>query len=495
MRILLTGATGYIGKRLLPVLLEEGHEVWCCVRDAKRFLPPDIPTGEVHIITVDFLKQETLGDEAPESFDVAYYLMHSLASKVNAFEDLEEKVVTNFLQSVADKHLQQIIYLSGMVNNKELSVHLRSRLKVEEMLNSGHTPVTTLRAGIIVGSGSASFEIIRDLVEKLPVMVAPRWLDTKIQPIAIRDVIDLLRQVKGEEKYYGQHFDIGGPDVLTYKEMLLIYSEVRDLKRYIFTLPIMTPRLSSYWLYFVTSTSYPLAVNLVNSMKIDVVCQDRRLQEDLGQEGITYKQSVELAFQRIKQNVVASSWKDSAVSSIPSMEVSQFIEVPTYGCFKDIQAREVPTDRREEVIDNLWAIGGNRGWYYGTSLWKIRGYMDKLAGGVGLRRGRTSPTNIEPGDALDFWRVLVAERDAGRLLLFAEMKLPGQAWLEFRYEEGENGKADKLIQQATFRPSGVAGRLYWYAVLPFHGFIFKGMLRNLIQYGKSDKKIPQSAAD
>ena len=398
------------------------------------------------------------------------------------------------MRSVADKKLQHIIYLSGMVNNEELSVHLRSRLKVEEMLNEGPTPVTTLRAGIIVGSGSASFEIIRDLVEKLPIMVAPRWLDTKIQPIAIRDVINLLRKVKGEEKYYDQHFDVGGPDVLTYKEMLLIYSDVRELKRYIFTLPVMTPRLSSYWLYFVTSTSYPLAVNLVNSMKIDVVCRDRKLQEELGQEGIPYKEAVEMAFQRIKQNVVTSSWKDAAVSSKPSMQVNQFIEVPTYGCFTDYQERELPKGGKK-CWTILWAIGGDRGWYYGTALWKIRGYMDKLVGGVGLRRGRTSPTNIEPGDSLDFWRVLVADRAAGRLLLFAEMKLPGQAWLEFRLEEGKKGEADTLVQQATFRPSGVAGRLYWYAVLPFHGFIFKGMLKNLIQYSDGRKKISPSAAE
>ena len=489
MRILLTGATGYIGKRLLPVLLEEGHEVWCCVRDPKRFVPPDIPGGSVETITVDFLKQDTLGEGAPETFDVAYYLMHSLASKVNAFEDLEKKVVQNFLQSVSTKQLQQIIYLSGMVNNEELSVHLRSRLQVEEMLNEGPTPVTTLRAGIIVGSGSASFEIIRDLVEKLPVMVAPRWLNTKIQPIAIRDVIDLLRRVKGEKAYFDQHFDIGGPDVLTYKEMLLIYADVRDLKRYIATLPVMTPRLSSYWLYFVTSTSYPLAVNLVNSMKIDVVCKDRRLQKDMGQKGISYRRAVELAFQRIKQNVVASSWKDSAVSSIPSMKVSQFIEVPTYGCFKDYQRQPIPKGKRERVLDNLWAIGGDRGWYYGTALWKLRGYLDKLVGGVGLRRGRTSPTHIEPGDALDFWRVLVADRDAGRLLLFAEMKLPGQAWLEFRWEKGKEGEKDTLVQEATFRPSGVAGRLYWYAVLPFHGFIFQGMLKNLIRFKSADSSL------
>lgn len=481
MRILLTGATGYIGKRILPVLLEEGHEIWCCVRDPKRFMPPKHSAGQVKIITIDFLKSHALGEEVPETFDVAYYLMHSLASKVNAFEDLEEQVVRNFLKAVENKNLKQIIYLSGMVNNAELSVHLRSRLKVEEMLNSGSTPVTTLRAGIIVGSGSASFEIIRDLVEKLPVMVAPRWLNTRIQPIAIRDVINLLARVKGKGKFYNQHFDIGGPDVLTYKEMLLIYSEVRGLKRYIFTLPVMTPRLSSYWLYFVTSTSYPLAVNLVNSMKIDVVCQDRKLQEELGQPGIPYKEAVEMAFQRIKQNVVTSSWKDAAVSSNTSMQVNQFIEVPEYGCFKDRRQATVPSDQREAVLHNLWSIGGDRGWYYGTALWKIRGYMDKVMGGVGLRRGRTSPTNIEPGDALDFWRVLAADREEGRLLLYAEMKLPGQAWLEFQYET-RKGQPDLLTQTATFRPSGVAGRLYWFAVLPFHSFIFKGMLRNMIRY-------------
>jgi uncharacterized protein YbjT (DUF2867 family) len=262
MRILLTGATGYIGKRILPVLLEEGHEIWCCVRDPKRFVPPKHSSGEVHTLTIDFLKSHALGEEVPKQFDVAYYLMHSLASKVNAFEDLEEKVVNNFLKAVEGKGLKQIIYLSGMVNNEELSVHLRSRLKVEEMLNSGKTPVTTLRAGIIVGSGSASFEIIRDLVEKLPVMVAPRWLETRIQPIAIRDVIDLLDRVKGKEQFYGQHFDIGGPDIISYKQMMQQYSENRNLHLTIFTVPVMTPKLSSYWLYFVTSTSYKLASNL-----------------------------------------------------------------------------------------------------------------------------------------------------------------------------------------------------------------------------------------
>ncbi len=297
MRILLTGATGYIGKRLLPFLLQEGHEVWCCVRDKDRFQAPEHEKGSIHTLEIDFLEANRLPEKAPEQFDVAYYLMHSMASVINDFEDLEAKVARQFLKAIEDKKVKQIIYLSGMVNAEELSNHLESRLQVEKILNEGHPAVTTLRAGIIVGSGSASFEIVRDLVEKLPVMVAPRWLNTLCQPIAIRDVIDLLVQVAGQEKYYHQQFDIGGPDVLTYKDMLLQYAEVRQLKRYIKTLPVMTPRLSSYWLYFVTSTSYPLAVNLVNSMKVDVVCADQRLQEDLGQQPVSYKRAVELAFQ------------------------------------------------------------------------------------------------------------------------------------------------------------------------------------------------------
>lgn len=482
MRILLTGATGYIAKRLLPFLLEEDHEIWCCVRDKDRFQPPEHHKGSIHTLEIDFLEQNELPPQAPDHFDAAYYLMHSMASVINKFEDLEAKVARQFIQSISDKKVDQIIYLSGMVNAEELSQHLESRLQVEHILNEGHPGVTTLRAGIIVGSGSASFEIIRDLVEKLPVMVAPRWLNTLCQPIAIRDVISLLTQVAGKKEYYGQQFDIGGPDVLTYKDMLLQYAEVRQLKRYIYTLPVMTPRLSSYWLYFVTSTSYPLAVNLVNSMKVDVVCEDQQLQKELGQDPIPYKRAVELAFLKIRQNLVVSSWKDAMVSSKQQMDIERFIEVPEFGTFDDVREKDFPKGEKERVMDNMWAIGGDRGWYYGNWLWKLRGYLDKLVGGVGLRRGRTSPSDINAGDALDFWRVLAADREKGRLLLYAEMKLPGQAWLEFKLIP--SGKEDTITikQTATFRPSGLWGRIYWFMVLPFHYFIFEGMLNNLVHY-------------
>jgi uncharacterized protein YbjT (DUF2867 family) len=488
MKILLTGATGYIGKRLLPFLLEEGHEVYCCTRDKRRFSPPPHENGQVHAVEVDYLESTQLPDDAPEEIDAAYYLMHSMSSSVNKFESLEEKVARNFLKSLQDRPVQQIIYLSGMVNAEELSTHLKSRLKVERILDDSPIPLTVLRAGIIVGSGSASFEIIRDLVEKLPVMVAPKWVNTRSQPIAIRDVIELLKGVLGREDCYDEHYDIGGPDILTYKEMLLKYAEVRNLKRYILTVPVLTPRLSSYWLYFVTSTSYPLAVNLVNSMKVDVVCNDQRLQAKLGQDPIPYKEAVQLAFQKIRQNLVASSWKDAAVSSKTKLDLDQFVEVPEYGCFKDEQTMSIPADRREEVLRNIWSIGGDRGWYYGNILWRIRGYLDKIAGGVGLRRGRTSPTDIEPGDALDFWRVLAANKEKGRLLLYAEMRLPGQAWLEFNIPPAENDQSKiEITQVATFRPSGLWGRIYWYILWPFHVFIFKGMLQNIIRFKSNSR--------
>lgn len=486
MKILLTGATGYIGKRLLPFLLEQGHEVYCCTRDKERFTPPPHEKGQIKIIEIDFLNTDELPDNAPAQLDAAYYLMHSMSSSVNNFEELEEKVAKNFISSVANRQLDQLIYLSGMVNTDKLSAHLKSRLKVEEILSEGAFSLTTLRAGIIVGSGSASFEIVRDLVEKLPVMVAPKWVKTKCQPIAIRDVVCLLRDVLGKEEFYDDHYDVGGPDILTYKEMLLQYAEVRDLKRYIITVPVLTPRLSSYWLYFVTNTSYPLAVNLVNSMKIDVVCEDQELQKKLGQDPIPYKEAVRLAFQKIRQNLVVSSWKDAAVSSSQELDLEEYIQVPDNGVLTDKKVRTIAAEERERVVNNIWAIGGPRGWYYGNFLWRIRGYLDKLFGGVGLRRGRTSPDKIEPGDALDFWRVLVANKEKGRLLLYAEMKLPGQAWLEFNIEPSDDKDQIKVEQIATFRPSGLWGRMYWYLVLPFHLFIFRGMLNNAIKYRGSE---------
>ena len=483
MRILLTGATGYIGKRLLPVLLEEGHEIICCVRDKSSFETQKSWDGRVDLFEVDFLKEIDV-EQAPLDFDVAYYLIHSMSAAIGDFKSLEQKAAQNFCAFIEQSHCRQIIYLTGIVNNNDLSDHLQSRLDVEQILNDCSVPLTALRAGIIIGSGSASFEIIRDIVEKLPVMVAPRWLDTKCQPIAIRDVIRCLTGVLLREDCYHKNFDIGCDDVLTYKEMLQGYAEARKLKRWILTIPIMTPRLSSYWLYFVTSTTYELAVNLVNSMKIDVVCRDNKLREMLGIEAVSYHRAVELAFDKIQQHMVISSWKDSLVSSSSMGSLGDYLVVPEYGCFEDKKQLQITNNKVEAVWENILSIGGKRGWYYANFLWRIRGYLDKLVGGIGLRRGRTNPTRVSPGDALDFWRVLVADDEEKRLLLYAEMKLPGEAWLQFHITE-EKG-VPVIRQKATFRPFGILGRLYWYMVLPLHFFVFNGMIRNIERFRAND---------
>lgn len=475
MKILLTGATGYIGKRLLPVLAEAGHEIVCCVRDSARFNPPESIKQKVSVIEVDFLDEKTL-ERVPKDIDAAYYLIHSMASSTD-YKSLEHISAINFKKSLEDSNIKHVIYLSGIVNESELSEHLSSRRNVESELGKGNYNFTALRAGIIIGSGSASFEIIRDLVEKLPFMITPKWLKTKCQPIGISDVILFLIKSLFNEKTFNRNFDIGGPDVLTYKEMLLGFAKHRNLKRTILIVPVMTPKLSSYWLYFVTSTSYKLAVSLVESMKIEVVCRDNSINSILGIEPIGYQQALKKAFDKIERNEIISSWKDSYVSSGMDHNVSSHIEVPIYGCFMDKRKRKF--ENRECVVNKIWSIGGETGWYYGNWLWRLRGFLDKIVGGVGLRRGRTNLNSIMTGDAVDFWRVLYANKNEGRLLLFAEIKLPGEAWLEFKIV------GDQLEQTATFRPLGLLGRLYWYSVLPFHGFIFKGMVRNITKHNKA----------
>jgi uncharacterized protein YbjT (DUF2867 family) len=470
VKILLTGATGYIGKRLLPVLIESGHEVVCCVRNKNRFPFNHLLSNRVTLIEADFLNKETL-TTIPKDIQGAYYLVHSMSSGSSDFDQLETKSAEIFKACMNETNVEHVVYLSGIVNDKNLSRHLASRKNVESILASGKYNFTTLRAGIIIGSGSASFEIIRDLVEKLPVMVAPKWIRTRSQPIAIRDIIGFLEKTLLNKATYNASFDIGGPDILTYKQMLLQYAEIRKLKRLIITVPVLTPRLSSYWLYFVTSTSYSLAVKLVDSMKVEVVCKDNNLAELLNTKPLTYREAVRSAFQKIEQNAIVSSWKDSLVSGRLNTDLSQYVEVPVNGCFKD--RKELRIEDKEAVLSNIWSIGGETGWYYADYLWKVRGFIDKLFGGVGLRRGRTSRKEINAGDTLDFWRVLLADKVQRRLLLFAEMRLPGEAWLEFKIE------GNTLIQEATFRPSGVYGRLYWYMLVPFHFFIFNGMIKNL----------------
>ncbi len=473
MKILLTGVTGYVGKRLLPVLIEKGHSVICCVRDKNRLTIRKNMLERVEIIEIDFLQNREL-NVIPKDIDIAYYLIHSMATSSEKFDLLESKTAINFKTHMEATHVKQVIYLSGISNEDKLSKHLKSRRKVEELLQSGKYQLTVLRAGIIVGSGSASFEIIRDIVEKLPLIIAPKWILTKTQPISIRDVITYLSGVIMNERCFNRTFDIGGPEILTYKEMMLQYAAERKLKRKIISTSLISPRISSYWLFFITSVSYNLAVSLVESMKTEVVCRNNDLGKILKINPITYDQALKNAFLRIKQDLVLSSWKDSMISSNLGLSLSDFIEVPQYGCYINEKMYKVQDVNR--VLQNIWSIGGEKGYYYANWLWKIRGFFDRLVGGVGLLRGRTSIREIFPGDALDFWRVLYASVEKKRLLLFAEMKLPGEAWLEFRIDE-EN----VLHQTATFRPRGLWGRLYWLATSPFHFFIFNGMIKNIVE--------------
>ena len=469
MKILLTGANGYIGKRLLPVLVQQGHFVVCCVRDSDRFKVEASLIEKIQVIQIDLLDQASLFT-IPLDVEVAYYLVHSMSTSKN-YDELEQISAANFSAALARTSIRQVVYLSAISNAKNLSKHFTSRKNVETELAKGKFALTTLRAGIIIGSGSASFEIIRDLVEKLPVMVTPKWVKTKTQPIGITDVITILSSVVDVHETFNKNFDIGGPDVFTYKGMMLGYASARNLKRKIWVVPVMTPRLSSYWLYFVTSTSYRLATSLVNSMKVEAVCKKNNLYDILKIQPISYLEALKKAFAKIENNAIVSSWKDAYSSSGFNINVSEFINVPSYGCFKDV--RKLPIQNRLKTMDKIWRIGGQTGWYSVDWLWRLRGFIDKLVGGVGLQRGRTNVDNIDAGDTLDFWRVLYASKEEGRLLLFAEMKLPGEAWLEFRIEE------NNLVQTATFRPLGVAGRLYWYLVYPFHGIIFKRMIQNL----------------
>jgi uncharacterized protein YbjT (DUF2867 family) len=471
MKILLTGVTGYVGKRLLPVLIEKGHSVVCCVRERGRLNIPKNMLEKVEVIEIDFLKDQT-ENILPVDIDVAYYLIHSMATSSEKFDHLESKAALNFKSQLEKTSVKQVIYLSGITNEYKLSKHLRSRRKVEEMLASEKYALTVLRAGIIVGSGSASFEIIRDIVEKLPLMIAPKWILTRTQPISIRDVIAYLTGVILHPQCKNRTFDIGGPEILTYKDMMLQYARQRKLKRSIYTTPLISPKISSYWLFFITSVSYKLAISLVESMKTEVVCRNNDLEKILKIQPITYEQALKNAFMKIQQNLVLSSWKDSMISSNLGLSLSDFIEVPVFGCYKNEKTCQITDVNR--VMQNIWSIGGEKGYYYANWLWKIRGFFDQLVGGVGLLRGRTSPREIYPGDALDFWRVLFASREKQRLLLFAEMKLPGEAWLEFRIDEN-----NILHQTATFRPHGIWGRLYWIATSPFHFFIFDGMIRNI----------------
>ncbi len=481
MKVLLAGANGYIGTRLIPVLLEKGHTVVCLVRDKRRFHEQNDYSERVTLLTGDLLKEESI-ESIPLDIDAAYYLVHSMA-QADDFTMLEELSAHNFVVALNKTKCRQLIYLSGITNADNLSNHLLSRRHVEDVLRESTAALTVLRAAIIIGSGSSSFEIIRDLTEKLPVMTVPRWVNTKCQPIAIRDVLGYLEGVLMNESSFHKTFDIGGPDVLTFKEMMLTYAKVRKLDRYIVTLPFLSPKISSYWLYFVTSTSYSLAQSLVDSMKNETIMINHDIDSVVRRDCITYEEALELAFNKIEQNSIVSSWKDALNNGYLTSGFMDQIKVPQNGTL-EYKVKQPFNRASAEVLKNIMAIGGNRGWYYWDWIWSIRGFLDKLFGGVGSRRGRTSNVSVSPGDVIDFWRVLLADKTNNRLLLYAEMKLPGEAWLEFKIIERHNQTF--LSQVATFRPKGLWGRLYWYMMWPFHLFIFKGMAKRITDFKEGE---------
>jgi uncharacterized protein YbjT (DUF2867 family) len=478
VKVLITGANGYIGARLIPKVIEAGHEVVLLVRSAARLhLPSDF---KVTIIEGDLTNIASL-EKIPGDIDLVYYLVHSMSQSAQQFAEMEAISAYNFRDRISRTKAKQIIYLSGLVNDPNLSRHLSSRKHVDEILRGDLSLSQTLMAGIIIGSGSASFEIIRDLVEKVPIMITPKWVENKTQPIAVRDVLDYLIFVLGNPVTFGHAFEIGGPDVLTYRELLMQYAKIRKLKRFMIKVPVFSPNLSSYWLYFITSASYPLARSLVESLKNNAVCKENSIQLIYPKKLLTYEEAVRRALDVIEENKVPSSWKDAMGQTHLSSDLSIYINVPENGVLKEII--RVPFSVPIEALQKeIWSLGGSRGWLYMNWAWKIRGFFDKIVGGIGLRRGRRDPVEVHSGDALDFWRVVVADKINHRLLLYAEMRLPGEAWLEFKIFSTTSG--NELNQIATFRPRGLLGRLYWYMLYPLHWLIFRGMARKIVTLAK-----------
>lgn len=489
MHILITGANGYIGLRLLAELSATEHRVTAVVRNADR-VPADILTlfgqeknnQRLTILEADFLEPPASLPDCPPDIDAAYYLIHSMGGG-DEFEEREATCAQTFCQWIDDCHARQIIYLSGLPPaGQKLSRHLASRQNVQRILSNSTAPLTTLQASIIVGSGSASFEIIRDLCEKLPVMITPRWAQTRCQPIAVRNVIEYLIGVLGKSEAYSKSYDIGGPKVITYLQMLRGYSHARKLRRFILTVPVFSPRLSSYWLSIVTATNYRLAKALVGSLHMETICRETSIQKLLPIKLLDYDEAIERAFSKIAQNRVPSTWYGALSSGNLSPRQIQSIQVPEFGVLRDQQSTENKVSRNE-IIDAVWTMGGKNGWPSMLWAWKIRGIMDQFIGGIGMRRGRRHPNELKPGDALDFWRVIVADKKRGRLVLYAEMKLPGEAWLSLEVTD------DRLIQTATFRPHGLFGRLYWYSTYPFHLILFPAMAR-ILASGWPERTIP-----
>jgi uncharacterized protein YbjT (DUF2867 family) len=476
MRILVTGATGYIGGRLIPALLERGHQVRCLARDPAK-LSQHPWRSQVEVAQGDVLDRASL-DTALAGCDASYYLVHSMDGSGDDFGQRDRSAAAIFRDAAADAGLHRIVYLGGLGRGNGLSPHLASRQEVGRVLADGPVPVTELRAAVIIGSGSVSFEMVRHLTEVLPIMITPRWVGTRCQPIAIRNVLQILANVLDEPGGDDHVYEIGGPDVLTYADMMAGYAEVAGLRpRILVSVPVLTPALSSLWVGLVTPLPTGVARPLVESLRNEVVVTDLGDTRRLAGELIPYRAAVEAALRRSGNREVATRWDAAGGPALP---------LPTdpnwSGGLLVADQRSIHVDASpEEVFRAFSRIGGDVGYHGFDWAWQLRGLFDSLIGGVGLRRGRRDPDFVRPGEAVDFWRVAVVE-PGRRLQLYAEMKLPGDAWLEWEVVPTADGS--RLIQSAHFAARGLLGRAYWYALVPFHVVIFGRMIRSIGRYAE-----------
>ncbi len=469
--ILVTGASGYIGGRLVPQLLEKGHSVRCLARDPRKLSGRGWGDG-VEVVAGDVLDRDSLRP-ALVGCGVAYYLVHSMAGGERGFDERDRTAAGNFAEAAAEAGLEQIIYLGGLGKRADpQSAHLGSRHEVGDILRAGNVPTIELRAAMIIGAGSASFEMMRALVERLPVMICPRWVKTRSQPIAVRDVLTYLIGCLAIPGGRNESFDIGGPEVLTYREMMLRFAGIEGLKRRIIDVPVLTPRLSAYWVNLMTPVPAGIAFPLIEGLKSETICEDDRIRRLIPFETMGFDEAVRRALDRTRQHDVQTRWTNASLQRRPMPAEFNPGDFP----IQDEQVVEVNAPA-EVLFDRVRRVGGDVGWYYADPLWQIRGWLDRLIGGVGLRRGRRDPVRVWIGDAIDFWRVGDFELNS-RMLLHAEMKVPGDAWLEFRVRPIDDHRS-MLIQTAYFRPTPFWGRLYWDALYPLHRLIFRGMARNI----------------
>ena len=472
-KILVTGATGYIGGRLAPVLLNKGYYVRVMVRDPAR-LQGRSWADLVDIKKGDVLKPGTL-PKAMEGVDTAYYLIHSMSGSGN-FHERDLIAAGNFGSAAKSSGIKRIIYLGGLGNPDEnLSEHLKSRQETGAALAEGGVPVTEFRAAIIVGSGSISFEMIRYLTERLPVMICPRWVYTRVQPIAISDLLDYLTAALENEESIGRIVEVGGVEVMTYGDMMLGYARERGLKRYLIPVPVLTPRLSSYWVHWMTPVPSDITRPLVEGLKNEVIVHDFSAEELFPEiKPVDYASAVRSALENLDLGEVETRWTDAISSSLGDQD--PVVMKTQEGMI--IEQRKIRINASPEQVYTVFSrLGGEAGWLYFDWAWEIRGIIDRVFGGVGLRRGRRDPVDIRVGDAVDFWRVETL--DPGRLIsLRAEMRLPGEAWLQFEVKKDQDGSS-RLTQTAFFAPKGLLGFLYWYGLYPIHRLIFSGLIRKL----------------